>query len=296
MLPSRAERLKNANSLMDSPSASSSGSFDFAHIKHDSNIRLVSINKLVKAPDEWNFYKPLSDDKMLELIDSILNNGLLQPVVIWQQEGGEYMILAGHNRTEAYRKLLETTNDVKYEKIPALIKNWNELDETTAREIIIDTNWVQRNLSPMEKAKSINQKYNLLLGDRQRLKQGSGLIRDKIAESYNISGRQVAKYKNLNKLISPFQELLNENNLTITIASKLSTFDENVQNYLYEHYNSDLNYEKLKLVSNDSSEEDIDEIFILEEDLVQIKFNIPRYLAKDAEEMMKNWLESNHKN
>jgi ParB family chromosome partitioning protein len=295
MLPSRAERLKNANSLMDSPSASSSGSFDFAHIKHDSNIRLVSINKLVKAPDEWNFYKPLSDDKMLELIDSILNNGLLQPVVIWQQEDGEYMILAGHNRTEAYRKLLETTNDAKYEKIPALIKNWNELDETTAREIIIDTNWVQRKLTAMEKAKSINQKYNLLLGDGERLNKGNGAIRDKIAESYHISGRQVSKYKSLINLIEPFQTALANSRITLTMASKLATLDSPIQKYIHTHYDGDLDYSKLKLVKNDFTEDEIDELFILNEKLVSLSFNVPESLAKEAQEMMEAWIKNKHK-
>jgi len=293
MLSSRVERLKNANNLINSPSKSMD-SFDFAHIQHDSNIRLVSIEQLKKAPDEWNFYKPLSDDKMIELIDSILDNGLLQPIVVWQQQDGNYMILAGHNRTAAYQKILETTNDPSYSKIPALIKNWSELNETTAREIIIDTNWVQRKLSTMEKAQSISQKYNLLLGNRKRVEKGNGKIRDKIAKDYNLSGRQVAKYKSLNQLINPFQIALSENQISLAIATKLANLESHIQEYIYSNYNTNLKSTKLKFITNESTKKEIDDIFMIESDNVSIKIDVPRHLAKDAKKMLLNWINEQH--
>lgn len=264
--------------------------FDFSHIQNDSNIRLIDLNTLSKAPDEWNFYKPLENEKMVELIDSILVNGLLQPIVVWQQQDGNYMILAGHNRTAAFKKLLETTNDPSYSKIPALIKNWNELDEQAAREIIIDTNWVQRTLSAMEKSQSINQKYNLLLGSRQRIEKGDGLIRDKISKAYNISGRQIAKYKSLNLLIDPFQSALNSNQISLNLASKLASLDAHIQKYIYSNYNVDFKSNKLKFITNESTEKEIDDIFMIESDNVSIKIDVPRHLAEDAKLMLINWI------
>ena len=72
------------------------------------------------------------------------------------------MILAGHNRVRAYSMLYEQTGNEKYKKIFACIKKKNEISEDEARAIIIDTNFVQRQLSTIEKTKSIVIKYNQL--------------------------------------------------------------------------------------------------------------------------------------
>ena len=42
----------------------------------------IALNKLEPAPDEWNFFDELPDDKMLELMNSIKDNGLQHPIDI----------------------------------------------------------------------------------------------------------------------------------------------------------------------------------------------------------------------
>ena len=48
----------------------------------------VPLDKLSPAPADWNFYAPLPDDKLLELIESIRANDLLHPIVVWKQPDG----------------------------------------------------------------------------------------------------------------------------------------------------------------------------------------------------------------
>ena len=60
----------------------------------------LELDKLKAAPKEWNFYVPLNDNKMSELIESIIDNGLLNPIIVWENDN-DYMILAGHNRVKA---------------------------------------------------------------------------------------------------------------------------------------------------------------------------------------------------
>ena len=69
----------------------------------------IPIDKIVPASREWNFYAPLPDDKMLELIESIRENGLLHPIVVWKRKDAPTMVLSGHNRLEAYKKLYQAT-------------------------------------------------------------------------------------------------------------------------------------------------------------------------------------------
>ena len=117
------------------------------------------LDKLSPAPADWNFYAPLPDDKLLELIESIRANDLLHPIVVWKQPDGALVILSGHNRVRAYTALLEKTGEDKYRRIPATVLTDITADE--AHEIVVDSNYVQRVLTPSEKARSISQKYAL---------------------------------------------------------------------------------------------------------------------------------------
>ncbi|MGG7187085.1 ParB/RepB/Spo0J family partition protein, partial [Clostridium butyricum] len=83
----------------------------------------------------------------------------------WKKDdSGKYMILSGHNRVHAYKILCENQDSEKYSKIHAVIKDKN-LSEEEAKEIIVDTNWVQRQLTTIQKARSINFKYRKLKKD-----------------------------------------------------------------------------------------------------------------------------------
>ena len=105
----------------------------------------------------------------MELIESIQTNELLHPIVVWKQPDGALMILSGHNRVRAYTALLEKTGEDKYRRIPATVLTDITADE--AHEIVVDSNSVQRVLTPSEKARSISQKY-ALAGRKKRSKNG----------------------------------------------------------------------------------------------------------------------------
>lgn len=150
----------------------------------------VPLDKLSPAPADWNFYAPLPDDKLLELIESIRANDLLHPIVVWKQPDGALMILSGHNRVRAYTALLEKTGEDKYRRIPATVLTDITADE--AHEIVVDSNYVQRVLTPSEKARSISQKY-ALAGRKKRSRNGVRKSKyEQIGEEYNLSARQIA--------------------------------------------------------------------------------------------------------
>ena len=79
---------------------------------------------------------------------SIMNSGILQPVIAWKQPNGRYMILAGHTRIHLCREILEEFTEQEhrrnYREIPTIAYEYDELNEEKAREIIIDTNYLQR--------------------------------------------------------------------------------------------------------------------------------------------------------
>jgi len=198
-------------------------------VKNESVVS-VEVDKLKDAPKNWNFYSKLDDDKFLELVDSINNNSLLHPIVVWQQDE-DYMILSGHNRVRAYRKLYEITKDEQYLKIPAIIKKHDEITEDIAKEIIIDTNWIQRQLSTYEKTQSILQKYVKI---KQSKNKGTK-TRDVIASHLGITGRMVQNYISLNNLNSGFFEMLDDNLINIKQAIVIAKFEDYIQEEILKH-------------------------------------------------------------
>lgn len=259
--------------------------FNF-NIDDDSKVRYVPLETLEDAPTEWNFYKPLSNDKMTELLESIEKNGLLNPIIVWEinndPSNPKYMILSGHNRTKAYKLLKAVTGSEEYNKILALIKKKEEITEEDAREIIIDTNWVQRQLSPMEKAKSVIEKYTVLQEKSDYKsnynKYGEGRLRDIIADQYKISGRQVENYRNLQNLIPEIQELVSNNEISITPAFEIAKLDKNIQLWIYRNEINKINVRYTRQLRTNMTLDEVKEIFsntTLDEKKTSISIKVP---------------------
>ena len=209
---------------------------------------LVDINDLYSAPDEWNFYDRLPAGKMQELIESIVSIGLQEPVIVWKKDNsGKYMILSGHNRVHAYKILRDNQNYDKYSKIHAVIKE-HDLSEEEAKEIIVDTNWVQRQLTTIQKARSINFKYRKLKKDSldKKLKFD---INSVIADEYHITSRQLISYKCLGNLTEKAQNAVDNDKLSIKAGVAISKLLPDDQDYIIDTYDiSTLNkkYSKIK--------------------------------------------------
>jgi ParB family transcriptional regulator, chromosome partitioning protein len=76
-----------------------------------------------------------------ELVDSIRENGLLQPIIV-RPSGERFEVVAGNRRLEACRRL-------KHRKIKAMIA---DIDDKTAYEVSITENVQRRTLDPLEEA------------------------------------------------------------------------------------------------------------------------------------------------
>lgn len=232
----------------------------FTQPKEPDMIKLIDLDLLVPAPYEWNFYKPLPDDTMLELIDSIARNGLQQPIVVWEQQDGTYMILAGHNRKRAFQMLYNSTGDEKYKKIPCKVYSYPELDRLQAKEIVIDTNWIVRTLSPVEKAKSIVNKIQIVNQARGRRKDGLGRTRDIVAAKYNIDGRTVERYRKLLDLIPEFLLLIDSRKLSLKAGERLAGFDQETQRWIYTEFYDSLSNKRVEKIHSGMTRDEIREI------------------------------------
>ena len=250
----------------------------------------VPLDKLSPAPAAWNFYAPLPDDKLLELIESIRANELLHPIVVWKQPDGALMILSGHNRVRAYTALLEKTGEDKYRRIPATVLT--DITDDEAHEIVVDSNYVQRVLTPSEKARSISQKY-ALAGRKKRSKNGARKSRyEQIGEEYHLSGSQIARYVRLSNLDDSLLKLLDNGKLPLTTALRLVDFPAESQKYLAVHHADELGSPKMTRLTAAMTPEQIDAALQAEPQTVRISVTVPAALEEDFRRMAAAWVKA----
>lgn len=250
----------------------------------------VPLDKLSPAPAAWNFYAPLPDDKLLELIESIKNNDLLHPIVVWNQPDGTLTILSGHNRVRAYTALLEKTGEDKYRRIPATVLTDITADE--AHEIVVDSNYVQRVLTPSEKARSISQKY-ALAGRKKRGRNGARRSRyEQIGAEYNLSARQIARYVRLGSLDGSLLKLLDGGKLPLTTALRLVDFPAESQKYLAARHADELAGPKMARLTAAMTPEQMDAALQAEPQTVRVSVTVPAALEEDFRRMAAEWVKA----
>lgn len=253
----------------------------------------LPIESIVPASKEWNFYAPLPDDKMLELIQSIQENGLLHPIVVWKQPNQQLMVLSGHNRLEAFRKLYKATGDQKYSQIPCTVKD--DLTPQQAQEIVVDSNWVQRTLSPSEKARSIRQKY-ALSGRKARSANGSEHTStyDIIAQQYGLSGRQIARYVKLGSLDEHLLPLLDSGKLSVAAGVKLAEFPAAQQKMAAQYIaEKGITPAQTSAIKAGMTDEQLKAVFTPapQPKNVTLRITVPAQLEQEFLQMAQKWLE-----
>lgn len=253
----------------------------------------IKIDQLESAPEDWNFFAKPDTAKLIELAVSIYNNGLLQPIAVraLDKENTRYQILAGHSRVAALQLLYQTYEDPKFQEVEALIFDYGQLDDNKAKEIVIDTNFVQRGrLSPSDMSRSIIEKIKLL-----KAKNTENVI-NKIAEAYDIKMTSVYMWRKLANLIEPFAQMMNEKKVTLENAYKLANFSHEDQFKIFDATKDVINNHAVARISKAmTAEEAIEAIktdtkvkvkhtrFTYTSDKIRDKSDVPKLVFVDPE-------------
>lgn len=97
-------------------------------------------------------YRVMDDDKMMELVESIKENGVLEPAIVRLRALGGYAIISGHRRKRACEL-------AGMDEMPVFIKN---LSDDDAAIMMVDANNQREELLYSEKAWAYRIKYEAL--------------------------------------------------------------------------------------------------------------------------------------
>ncbi len=163
----------------------------------EETIKIVDINDI-----EPNFGQPrknFDEEELKELSSSILEHGILQPLIV-REKNNKYEIVAGERRYRAARM-------AKVNEIPIIIKSFS--DQQTL-EIALVENIQRADLNAMELACA----YSLLM-------ERFDLTQEQVADKVGKSRASVANIMRLLNLTPYVQEKLRENEITFGHARAL---------------------------------------------------------------------------
>lgn len=267
----------------------------------------ISLDELYSSPSKWNFFKKLDDSKLVEMMESIKEKGILNPILVWKKRrdeleeinnetdtygfvGESYCILAGHSRSFSMKILYEQTGDERYSKIPCFI--YEDIDKATAEYLTIVSNYVQRNLTKEDRRKSIAYMYRTL----SKTKDKTISISDTISQQTNMSPRAVwNEIKITNDLIDYFSSEYDKGNLTQSNVLKIARLSKKMQVYIVENYKDKINNNTLKKFKPSyDKKSQIDALFSDDEEAIEyinITMPVPSELKEEFKNMAKRWIQ-----
>ena len=176
-------------------------------------------------------FKVIDDDKMHELVESIMMNGVLVPVIVRQMDDGDYQMIAGHRR-------LFAVNLIGMDKIPAIVKEYTDDEAILA---MVDSNLQREEILPSEKAFAYKMKYEAMKRQGKRNDLTSSQLGKKLwadeqlAKEVGESRNQVHRFLRLAELIPPILDLVDRKIVAIVTAVEISYLDSAVQVMLYNY-------------------------------------------------------------
>ena len=182
----------------------------------------LPIEKL--CPFEGHPFKVADNEEMDQLVESIMAQGVLTPLVVRPLENGEYEVISGHRRLHACKR-------AGIENVPAVI---TEMDRDAAAIALVDSNLHREHILPSEKAFAFKMKRDALNRQGTSRQVGEKLSVTQISESTGDSERQVHRYIRLTNLIPGILQMVDDGRIALTPAVEISYLTNREQRELLE--------------------------------------------------------------
>lgn len=176
--------------------------------------------ELLPYPDEKIRLKLHTGDKRQIMSDSIKQDGILDPVLVWKVDDKKY-IMAGHNRVSIGEELGIS--------IPYII--FEGIEKTKADRIVIVTNLQNRQYSEMLPSELVNMLDRLMLS-YDDVETREEIYKD-IDSQFSLSKKKILQYLKLKTLIPEFMTMLDDDTLSFLASYKIAGLSTEKQNLLY---------------------------------------------------------------
>ncbi len=187
------------------------------------NEKIEYIPTKLLEPFQNHPFKLRNGEEKEKLMESIREQGTIEPLIVRPLSDGRYEVVSGHRRLEACKELNK-------EKLPIIVK---ELTDEQAVCMMVDANLHRERLLPSEKAFAYRMKLEAISHQGTSCQVGTKFRSDeRIAENSNDSARQVQRYIRLTYLIPELLQKVDDGQIAFTPAVELSYLTEQEQQNL----------------------------------------------------------------
>ena len=192
-------------------------------------IRELPIDQIADFPDHP--YKVRDDEDMMDLMESIRENGVLTPVTVRKIPGGTFEMISGHRRKRACELLGYKT--IRGEVV--------DLDKDTAVIMMCDSNLQRTTILPSEKAFAYKMRLEAMKRMPGRPSKNMSPVGTKLrsdtqlAQEVEESRNQIQRYIRLTELIPAILEMVDEGKIAMRPAVEISYFPKELQEELLEN-------------------------------------------------------------
>ncbi len=184
-------------------------------------------------PSNENFY---DTEKIAKLKESIKLLGLLQPLLIENRDGKDY-IIAGHSRRKCCLELIEQGEE-RFRKVPCVYRPKTDLDtgdqDEIIRKIMIIQSNTYREKTDWEKMTEALQMEELVKELRKNVEL-EGKTRDITAHLIGASSSQIGRYRSIDTNLSDsLMAEFKKNHINLSTAAELAGLKPEYQHQAYE--------------------------------------------------------------
>ena len=171
-------------------------------------------------------FKVLDDEKMDELVDSVIKQGIISPVLVRPMGNGTYEMISGHRRMHAARR-------AQLKKIPAIVMDLSD-DESTI--IMVDANLQREEVLPSERAFSFKMKMDAMRHqgacrhDGDKLSPAERKTAAIVGEGSGMAPRSVHRYIKLTELIPELLEMVDNKKLSLVNGVDIASLTKKCRN------------------------------------------------------------------
>lgn len=198
---------------------------DDAKLKKIHEIPLEEIDEFPDHP-----FKVLDDEDMMNLAESIREQGIITPATLRKKEDGRYEILSGHRRKRACE--LAGLDTLRSEVV--------EMDRDAAVIFMVDSNLQRTMILPSEKAFSYKMRLEAMKRQGKRTDLTSDPLGPKLrtnvqlANEVSESATQIKRYIRLTELIPELLEKVDNGEIALRPAVDISYLPEDIQRSLLD--------------------------------------------------------------
>ena len=218
----------------------------------EKDIREIPLSQIDPFPNHP--FKVRDDDDMMNLVESIAQNGLLSPIIVRKTFHKRFEVVSGHRRLRAYELLGRST-------IPAEVLTITKEEATL---FMIDSNFQRSSILPSEKAFAYKMRMEAIKEYKWRMTAGrvperdfevmdkvinegvpvghleSGMkTRELVASAVGESRTQIQRYIRLTELIPELLDLVDEGKLGLRTAVELSYISKDNQKEIFSRIDMD---------------------------------------------------------